>query len=243
MCVCVCVCVCHITFSCALPYKPNTVNTGATGKRLARRAQRLAAAAAPSMLADRLEWSAAKHGHVFISRRVKEYWTSQTCLRCRFINKPSSRYYKCTSCGFTGHRDVCAAANIAVLAIARHQLWLHGPFNALLCSLMGVDHHHHHHGADAAGAAAAAAPAWLMAESPSAPPQTAPPAPQAARPSLSDDTETQSGPAWGQADVPLELPGPKGGSGPRSPAAPLTSDPIGGGCASIELESFVGIHE
>ena len=116
---------------------PHPSFTGPEGKRLAKKAQRLAAMAAPSMLCDRLTWTAAKHGFTFLSKRMREHYTTVTCVSCRAHNKPSGRLYVCHSCGFRGHRDVCAAINIAVLAITQHRLWRFRPLHALLCRLAG----------------------------------------------------------------------------------------------------------
>ena len=104
----------------------------AAGKRLAKKAQRGAALVAPSMLADRLTWTAAKRGWTFRSRCMSEHGTSMTCFRCRAHNKPNNRLYKCNNCLYVGHRDVMAAANICVLTIVRHRLWKHKQLGAAL---------------------------------------------------------------------------------------------------------------
>jgi IS605 OrfB family transposase len=45
---------------------------------------------------------------------VDERGTSSTCLACRRrVPKPRGRVFRCSSCGFSGHRDLVGAANIA----------------------------------------------------------------------------------------------------------------------------------
>ncbi len=45
---------------------------------------------------------------------VDERGTSSTCLLCRRrVPKPRGRVFRCSSCGFSGHRDLVGAANIA----------------------------------------------------------------------------------------------------------------------------------
>src|SRR6266566_7838399 len=45
---------------------------------------------------------------------VDERGTSSTCLGCRRrVPKPRGRAFRCVSCGFSGHRDLVGAANIA----------------------------------------------------------------------------------------------------------------------------------
>lgn len=41
-----------------------------------------------------------------------ESYTSQTCPCCGNRKKPKGRVYKCSNCGFVGHRDVVGASNI-----------------------------------------------------------------------------------------------------------------------------------
>jgi putative transposase len=46
--------------------------------------------------------------------QVDERGTSSTCLACRRrVPKPRGRVFRCASCGFSGHRDLVGAANIA----------------------------------------------------------------------------------------------------------------------------------
>ena len=48
---------------------------------------------------------------------VDERGTSSTCLMClRRVPKPAGRIFTCMHCGFTGHRDLVAAATIAARA-------------------------------------------------------------------------------------------------------------------------------
>jgi putative transposase len=41
-----------------------------------------------------------------------EAYTSQTCPGCGKRKKPKGRVYKCSRCGFVGHRDAVGAMNI-----------------------------------------------------------------------------------------------------------------------------------
>ena len=104
-----------------------------------RKSQRLATMMAPSKLADRLTWTSAKRGFCFLSRRMSEHSTTESCVPCRASNKPSGRLYVCHSCGYRGHRDIGAAKNIAILTVTKHRLWRHVPLDALLCEQAGVD--------------------------------------------------------------------------------------------------------
>jgi IS605 OrfB family transposase len=50
-------------------------------------------------------------------RLVDERGTSSTCPACASrVSKPAGRLLSCPACGFTGHRDLCAAASIAARA-------------------------------------------------------------------------------------------------------------------------------
>ena len=42
----------------------------------------------------------------------EERYTSQKCLRCDLLNKPSGREYHCRACGFRFHRDGVGSANL-----------------------------------------------------------------------------------------------------------------------------------
>lgn len=56
-----------------------------------------------------LEPKLSRHGIELI--KVKEYYTSQKCPKCKNLNKPMGRNYVC-GCGYTQHRDVVGAMNI-----------------------------------------------------------------------------------------------------------------------------------
>lgn len=43
--------------------------------------------------------------------RQDEAYSSKTCPACGSLNKPRGRNYKCSACGFVGHRDGSAACN------------------------------------------------------------------------------------------------------------------------------------
>lgn len=43
--------------------------------------------------------------------RQNEAYSSKTCCKCGAINKPNGRNYRCSTCGFVGHRDGSAACN------------------------------------------------------------------------------------------------------------------------------------
>jgi len=43
---------------------------------------------------------------------VSEKWTTQTCPACGKRYKPKGRVYKCSKCGFVGHRDIVGCYNI-----------------------------------------------------------------------------------------------------------------------------------
>ena len=43
---------------------------------------------------------------------IEERYTSQTCPQCGTRHKPTGRRYKCSDCGFIGHRDVVGQINI-----------------------------------------------------------------------------------------------------------------------------------
>lgn len=50
-------------------------------------------------------------------KKISEAYTSKTCPRCGYINKPSGRRYKCKDCNYIGIRDLIGAYNIRNLYI------------------------------------------------------------------------------------------------------------------------------
>ena len=68
-----------------------------------------------------------------------EAYTSQTCPSCGNRKKPSSRTYKCSKCGWQGHRDVVGASNI----LTAYQGWLFNPVVGAVVSPTGVRYHPH----------------------------------------------------------------------------------------------------
>lgn len=49
--------------------------------------------------------------------QMNESYSSKTCCKCGSLNKPTGRNYKCSVCGFVGHRDGQAACNIESKAL------------------------------------------------------------------------------------------------------------------------------
>jgi putative transposase len=43
---------------------------------------------------------------------INEAYTSKTCPRCGQRNKPKGRHYRCSQCGYVGHRDNVGSTNI-----------------------------------------------------------------------------------------------------------------------------------
>ncbi len=43
---------------------------------------------------------------------INEAYTSKTCPICGHHNKPKGRHYRCSECGFVGHRDTVGSTNI-----------------------------------------------------------------------------------------------------------------------------------
>ena len=68
-----------------------------------------------------------------------EAYTSQTCPSCGNRKKPSSRTYKCSKCGWQGHRDVVGASNI----LTAYQGWLFNPVVGAVVSPTGVRYNPH----------------------------------------------------------------------------------------------------
>ena len=61
-------------------------------------------------------------------------YTSQTCPACRQRQKKNNRNYKCSKCGWNGHRDVVGASNI----LTKYQGWLFNPVVGAVVSPTGV---------------------------------------------------------------------------------------------------------
>ena len=68
-----------------------------------------------------------------------EAYTSQTCPSCGNRKKPATRNYKCSKCGWHGHRDVVGASNI----LTAYQGWLFNPVVGVVVSPTGVRFHPH----------------------------------------------------------------------------------------------------
>ena len=63
-----------------------------------------------------------------------EAYTSQTCPSCGNRKKPSNRTYRCSECGWHGHRDVVGASNIWT----KYQGYLFNPVVGAVVSPTGV---------------------------------------------------------------------------------------------------------
>ena len=68
-----------------------------------------------------------------------EAYTSQTCPSCRQRKKSRNRNYKCSHCGWHGHRDVVGASNI----LTKYQGLLFNPVVGAVVSPTGVRFHPH----------------------------------------------------------------------------------------------------
>ena len=68
-----------------------------------------------------------------------EAYTSQTCPSCRHRKKTNNRNYKCSKCGWNGHRDIVGASNI----LTKYQGWLFNPVVGAVVSPTGVRYHPH----------------------------------------------------------------------------------------------------
>ena len=68
-----------------------------------------------------------------------EAWTSQTCPSCCHRQKKNNRNYKCSKCGWNGHRDIVGASNI----LTKYQGWLFNPVVGAVVSPTGVRYHPH----------------------------------------------------------------------------------------------------
>jgi putative transposase len=73
-----------------------------------------------AQLGSFLGYKAGRSGVAFV--QVDSAYTSQTCSRCRHVDKRNRRsqaVFKCGRCGFVGHADHNAAINIAVRGVER----------------------------------------------------------------------------------------------------------------------------
>ena len=68
-----------------------------------------------------------------------EAYTSQTCPSCGHRKKPAKRNYKCSKCGWHGHRDIVGASNI----LTAYQGFLFNPVVGVVVSPTGVRFHPH----------------------------------------------------------------------------------------------------
>ena len=68
-----------------------------------------------------------------------EAYTSQTCPNCRHRNKPRGRVYRCSRCGWEGHRDAVGSSNI----LTEYQGWLFNPVVGAVVSPIGVRYNPH----------------------------------------------------------------------------------------------------
>ena len=66
-----------------------------------------------------------------------EAYTSQTCPSCGNRKKPAKRNYKCSKCGWQGHRDIVGASNI----LTKYQGWLFNPVVGAVVSPTGIRYH------------------------------------------------------------------------------------------------------
>lgn len=64
----------------------------------------------PYLFKTRLEWKCSVKGRQFDYQ--DESYSTKTCTRCGFENKPLDRIYKCSKCKLVIHRDVNGARNI-----------------------------------------------------------------------------------------------------------------------------------
>ena len=66
-----------------------------------------------------------------------EAYTSQTCPACRHRKKTRTRNYRCSQCGWQGHRDVVGASNI----LTKYQGYLFNPVVGAVVSPVGIRYH------------------------------------------------------------------------------------------------------
>jgi len=79
------------------------------GKRLNANAQQKVSGWSHGKQLDYLTYKLAAFGIAL--EHQSEAYSSKTCPACGTHNKPHGRRYRCTACGFTGHRDAVGAVN------------------------------------------------------------------------------------------------------------------------------------
>jgi putative transposase len=79
------------------------------GKRLSTNAQQKVSGWSHGKQVDYLTYKLAAFGIAL--ERQNEAYSSKTCPCCGTHNKPHGRRYRCSACGFTGHRDAVGAVN------------------------------------------------------------------------------------------------------------------------------------
>ncbi len=79
------------------------------GKRLHTNAQQKVSGWSHGKQGDYLTYKLAAAGIVL--ERQSEAYSSKTCPCCGNHNKPDGRRYRCSACGFVGHRDAVGAVN------------------------------------------------------------------------------------------------------------------------------------
>lgn len=111
------------------------VRAVASGKRLSRQNQQKIGNWSHGKLRRYIEYKAQAAG--IVTELIDEKYTSQTCPQCGQLHKPQGRVYRCSTCGFVGHRDAVGAANIlsrctigAVGKIVPPQVKYRYPFDA-----------------------------------------------------------------------------------------------------------------
>ena len=80
-----------------------------TGKRLNTNAQQKVSGWSHGKQVDYLSYKLAAFGIAL--QRQSEAYSSKTCPCCGTHNKPNGRRYRCSRCGFVGHRDAVGAIN------------------------------------------------------------------------------------------------------------------------------------
>ena len=92
------------------PLAIGDVRDVADGKRLNRKSQQKISNWTHGKLRSYIEYKAEAAG--IQTKLVDEHYTSQSCPQCGQRHKPAGRVYRCSGCGFVGHRDAVGAANI-----------------------------------------------------------------------------------------------------------------------------------